>query len=88
MIIQRRSFITGLVSMIAAPAIVRIDSLMPVRSAPKIVKVLWSRQIVTPKYLTGGLIKIDILYDMYVRPEWTNFIGEINDQINSTFKSS
>lgn len=32
MILPRRSFITGLVSLIAAPAIVRAGSLMPVKS--------------------------------------------------------
>lgn len=32
MIIPRRSFITGLVSLIAAPAIVRAGSLMPVKA--------------------------------------------------------
>jgi hypothetical protein len=30
--IERRSFITGLISLVAAPAIVRVGSLMPVRS--------------------------------------------------------
>lgn len=32
--LERRTFITGLVSLIAAPAIVRAGSLMPVRAMP------------------------------------------------------
>lgn len=32
MITSRRSFITGLVSLVAAPAIVKVNSLMPVKS--------------------------------------------------------
>lgn len=39
---SRRRFITGLASLIAAPAIVRASSLMPVR-APKIVLELYGR---------------------------------------------
>ena len=31
MILERRKFLTGLASLIAAPAIVRVSSLMPVR---------------------------------------------------------
>ena len=36
--IARRTFLTGLVSALAAPAIVRVESIMPVRS-PKLVTV-------------------------------------------------
>lgn len=39
--IARRSFLTGLSSLIAAPAIVRADSLMKVR-APKIIVPRWT----------------------------------------------
>jgi hypothetical protein len=34
MTLSRRSLITGLVSLVAAPAIVRVSSLMPVRGVP------------------------------------------------------
>ena len=37
--IARRTFLTGLVSALAAPAIVRVESIMPVR-APKLVTVV------------------------------------------------
>ena len=34
MITSRRAFITGLVSFVAAPAIVRVSSIMPVKNMP------------------------------------------------------
>lgn len=39
--LQRRSFITGLISLVAAPAIVRAGSLMPVK------------MMIEPKFLSG-----------------------------------
>lgn len=41
MIIPRRGFLLGLVSLIAAPAIVRIENIMPVRA---IVPSVWTAQ--------------------------------------------
>lgn len=40
MTINRRSLITGLFSLVAAPAIVRVSSIMPVRSLPHEFEVL------------------------------------------------
>jgi hypothetical protein len=45
--IERRSFLSGLISLVAAPAIVRAGSLMPVRV-----------MLEEPRYLTGSAIKL------------------------------
>lgn len=45
--IARRSFLTGLSALIAAPAIVRAESLMKVR-APRIVVPRWEADLIMP----------------------------------------
>ncbi len=65
---SRRGFIAGLASLIAAPAIVRAGSLMPVKA---------------PRLITGYEIlqrqrEFDVLFSrMYVRPEWLKTLGEV-----------
>ncbi len=65
--IDRRSLITGLISFVAAPAIVRVESLMKI-------KVIDDYEDICVKYL-------DILYGkLYIKPEWCITSFE-NDQI-------
>lgn len=63
MISSRRSFITGLVSLVTAPVIVRASSLMPVKP----VKPVW---VVTAGGLSTGM---DVLYDAMTlaQYQWT-----------------
>lgn len=62
--INRRGLITGLISFVAAPAIVRASSLMPVKA----VKVDY----------TFRSFELDILYDQCnILPEWMQYISEI-----------
>jgi hypothetical protein len=68
--IPRRRFLAGLIGLIAAPAIVKITSLMPVKAAPLVVEapklilpdigvsVMWGHDLdpfVTMKYDRNGL---------------------------------
>lgn len=51
--LPRRKFLTGLASLIAAPAIVRVSSLMPVK-ASKILSIT--------NYLGTPIVSVDVLY--------------------------
>lgn len=64
MIIQsRRNFIIGLTSSLAAPAIVRASSLMPIRAI--------EYRLITEYKIVD---KIDILYGcLSVKPEWCDY---------------
>lgn len=70
MIIQRRKFITGLASLLAAPAIVKVSALMPIRGE--------KLNSISMKFLTdydiktdGLITRIDVLYgELRIRPEW------------------
>jgi len=44
--IERRKFLLGMAGLIAAPAVVKASSLMPVKS------------IITPKYFDGGILPV------------------------------
>lgn len=74
MIIQsRRNFIIGLTSALAAPAIVRAESLMKVR-APRMMTLddYWNMIGKSPAYLPYQCEFIDILYSgLLCRPEWS-----------------
>lgn len=70
MILARRSFIAGLATLIAAPAIVHAGNLMPVRAlAPSPISMrLLTDYVAGPDVLIGSL---DILYGwVVVKPEW------------------
>jgi hypothetical protein len=58
MILPRRGFLLGLAAMLAAPAIVRVESLMPVRSITRFYNSLWI-EIVTPDGRTVTLQQDD-----------------------------
>lgn len=70
---SRRKFITGLSALIVAPAIVRVESLMPVRSLDNL-KIMTLEDY--SKYILEPMIKrLDVLYDFkHIRPEWTTLI--------------
>lgn len=51
---NRRGFITGLVSLVAAPAVVRCASLMPVRDV--------SMRHIVEYSPSGALLRLDIMY--------------------------
>ena len=69
--LSRRGFFSGLAALVAAPAIVRVESLM--KLAPTEVLRPTLREI--SEYLpleTGEITHIDVLYGaVSVRPEWT-----------------
>ena len=67
--IGRRSFITGLVSLVAAPAIVRAASLMPVKSVSL-------RSVITPS---------EVNIDLYGRGPMMLALPELRRQINRKF---
>lgn len=67
MTLSRRSFFTGFATLIAAPAIVRAESLMKL-GRTEIIKP-WTPELVT---------RLDVFYgSMYVKPEWTAAIFDI-----------
>ena len=78
MISSRRSFITGLAALVAAPAIVRVASLMPVRGIvmpityqgvllefdqPHTFTVLYSNPEYMPVYFSGFLPLVEMPHD-------------------------
>lgn len=76
MILHRRSFITGLISLIAAPAIIRAGSLMPVK-----------QMIIPPGEYTividsltemGEMIRSTIIYNTTLPPVKWRLINKIN----------
>lgn len=74
MTLSRRSFFTGLATLIAAPAIVRAESLM--KLAPmEIIRTPAISMRMIGEYAVGDdnlISRLDVLYgSMYVRPEWT-----------------
>jgi len=85
MILQRRKFITGLASLIAAPAIVKVSGLMPIRGVP--LNTISMRKII--EYIPGdyNITSYDICYShMFIKPEWvTNIVNEITG-INEIIK--
>lgn len=75
MTISRRSFFTGLATLIAAPAIVRAESLMKLAST-RIAKVSM-RELGEYSIYDQTVIRLDVLYgSMRVRPEWTAIVPE------------
>lgn len=59
---NRRSLITGLIALVAAPAIVRVASIMPVRSMlPQAEPVLYGVVMVISKTVVGhgGLLRVE-----------------------------
>lgn len=70
---SRRKFITGLSTLIVAPAIVRVESLMPVRNLDNL-KIMTLEDY--SKYILEPMIKrLDVLYDFkHIRPDWTTLI--------------
>lgn len=74
MILQRRKFITGLASLIAAPAIVKASSLMPIRGVP----LNNSYMKMITDYHDDLFIKRDFVIEyryMYIQPEWVLNLG-------------
>ena len=74
MLQTRRGFIRGVGLLLAAPAIVRVASLMPVRALPSepVMRML------TQYNVNSQMIeRLDVLYGyMWVRPEWVTLIGD------------
>ena len=62
---SRRGFITGAVSLLVAPAIVRVENIMPVKAVKFI-----GRTFVVTDYSGGEFTGVDILYGVK-----SNFIG-------------
>ena len=60
-ITSRRSLITGLVSLLAAPAIVRASNLMPVKAVPtdELLTQAWTYNLATLKY-EGVMVPYDV----------------------------
>lgn len=77
---SRRSFITGLVALVAAPAIVRAGSLMAVNSS--LVPVDWSHKRLMHELVeyvpgAGEAARLDVLYGrLQMRPEWTANVAD------------
>lgn len=75
MTLSRRSFFTGLATLIAAPAIVRAESLM--KLAPTRI-ISPTTLIITDYPINMDVTRLDVLYgSMRVRPEWTALIPDI-----------
>lgn len=76
MTLSRRSFFTGLATLIAAPAIVRTESLM--KLAPtRIIRPTFGLDLACGADTTI-VTRLDVLYgSMYVRPEWTVLVPNI-----------
>lgn len=69
--LPRRKFITGLASLIAAPAIVRASSLMPVKLFKPSMNVM---NVMTNYNLNDDVIitQVDVLYGwLNIDPKWT-----------------
>lgn len=62
MIIERRGFIRGALSLIAAPAIVRVTSIMPVKAMP--LGLGWDR---LGDILFVGTLSASTIYEIYMR---------------------
>lgn len=77
--IARRSFLTGLASLIAAPAVVRAASLMSMRG---IVVPQFSLRRITEYYVTSiASRRLDIAYGkMAIRPEWVVVVSDLCDR--------
>lgn len=76
MLQSRRGFIRGLGLLLAAPAIIRVSSLMPVKVLPS-ESVL--RMLTEYNPLDGQMIeRLDILYGyLMVRPEWAVVVADV-----------
>lgn len=75
MTLSRRSFFTGLATLIAAPAIVRAESLM--KLAPTKIAKLSMRELVEYSIHDQAVTRLDVLYgSMHVRPEWSAIVPE------------
>lgn len=72
--IGRRGFLTGLVALMAAPAIVRVESLMPVRS-PAIIRVSPINLAEIRNLLLPGLLDVRGSVDMIPR-QWERIFAE------------
>lgn len=67
---SRRGFLTGFASLIAAPAIVRVGSLMPVKALPAFSSM---RGLIDYVPYAGEITRLDVLCSrLFIRPEWTN----------------
>jgi hypothetical protein len=79
--IERRIFITGLISLVAAPAIVRAGSLMPVRvmgyNPPLSGKAIALMMQESPLFQEGDLIYRGVIIREYLRSNlFQPYIGE------------
>ena len=77
MTLSRRSLITGLVSFVAAPAIVRASSLMPVKA--------WAD---VAMWFPGGITLIDTAYDEHLGQVLTNVVIRGRDAYFETASQS
>lgn len=75
--LNRRSFITGLISFAAAPAIVHVESLM------KLPKPAISMRLITEYNPTDCMVTmIDILYGrLEIKPEWAVILDNCSQKI-------
>lgn len=73
--ISRRGFISGLSSIVAAPAIVRIANIMPVKAMPD--EDLLIRMMLSKNEYLGGLSQQIASTIIYGNPKWApiNFSG-------------
>lgn len=73
----RRGFLTGLALLVAAPAIVRVSSLMPVKALRGGITEYWDGRIIN--YEPGDPVRLDVLYgvkDMtWLRPGVQAFVN-------------
>ena len=67
---SRRGFLSGIASLLAAPAIVRASSLMPVKALPTVPtleELFWSPRLIVPSNMyPGALTWIDATLDEHM----------------------
>ena len=78
----RRGFIRSLGFLFAAPAIVRVSSLMPVRVIPPLGLITldeYSRRVLAPAMnRVAEAVAHDLIYGyQFARPAWATMLGEV-----------
>lgn len=75
--IGRRGFITGLISLVAAPAIVRAGSLMPVKGEPLVLRTILPAASWCDLYGRGPMMEALDLPEMLWRPLFAEMIATV-----------
>lgn len=69
---NRRSLITGLISLVAAPAIVRATNIMPV----KVIETISMRLISEYQPIICHFAQVDVLYGyLNIEPQWLEYFN-------------